>query len=382
MHGGSTVVITGANLARVGGLLGVTATGCEERIAAGATVSMAEGVDRKEPLAFKLCTLRAPENATILASIRSDTPPTGYEEFRSARGRRHFFNERTGHVIADRRAVAVAVEVAGGGRLVVLASAFGVSDELSMPAEELKRWSCWRTWSDCPEANTFCGDDRVFPQPFPMLEHVRSLLATELRATMQLFSVGDGLAFSVNRVRSGEYVLTVSNENLRPMQLNIQSHIGEVVKIVDLGIDVSEKQFDGWLPCGPWNTTRPGSNSMTMIDTADVRVFRVFVQEDAASVAPVAAEKPPALPHGIGLPLRDVRSVRKAILQRPTFLGNFDSLILDHRSLGCVVGRETPWQRYWDCLPSTMQRADRHWLSADGAGPQGLKVWADLTGMM
>ena len=48
--------------------------------------------------------LRAPENATVLASIRSDTPPAGYEEFRSARGRRHFFNERTGHVIADRRA--------------------------------------------------------------------------------------------------------------------------------------------------------------------------------------------------------------------------------------------------------------------------------------
>ena len=44
--------------------------------------------------------------------------------------------------------------------------------------------------------------------------------------------------------------------------------------------------------------------------------------------------------------------------------------------------RETPWQRYWDCSPSTMQRADRHWLSADGAGPQGLTVWAALTGMM
>ena len=89
MYGGGTVVITGANLARVGGLLGVTAAGCEERVTAGTTVSMAEGVERKEPLAFKLCTLRAPENATVLASIRSDAPPAGYEEFRSARGRRH-----------------------------------------------------------------------------------------------------------------------------------------------------------------------------------------------------------------------------------------------------------------------------------------------------
>ena len=46
------------------------------------------------------------------------------------------------------------------------------------------------------------------------------------------------------------------------------------------------------------------------------------------------------------------------------------------------TGKETPWQRYWDCPPSTLHHADRHWLSSDGGGPQGIRSYADLTGMI
>ena len=177
-------------------------------------------------------------------------------------------------------------------------------------------------------------------------------------------------------------MLTVSNQHLRPMPMEITSHIGPIAKVEDIQLDVSEKQFPGWLPCGPWNHTKAGPNTLTTIDTADVRVFRVTLREDPSAVASIEHEPSPPLPCGIGLPLRDVRSVRREILARPTFLEHFDSVILDHRSLGCVVGKETPWQRFWDCPPSSIQPADRMWLSPDGAGPQGLRVFADLTGML
>lgn len=43
------------------------------------------------------------------------------------------------------------------------------------------------------------------PSPYPMLEHAKAVVSAELRATMQLFSVGnDQLAFSTNRVATGE----------------------------------------------------------------------------------------------------------------------------------------------------------------------------------
>jgi hypothetical protein len=381
--GGGTVVITGANLRSINGLLGVSVSGCNERIRAGTGVLLtSDGTTHTEAHPFKLCTLHLPANATVLASMSGGDPAAGYEEFRSGSGARHFYNARTGHVIADTRPLAVSVSVPTGGRLVVLATAFGLSDELSMPAGELGRWSCWRSWTSCPENNTFGGDDHSVPQPYPMLGHVRAVISAELRATMQLFSVGDGLAFSTNRVGPGEYMLTVSNEHLRPMPMKIESLIGDVLKVEDVALDVSEKSFHGWLPCGPWNHTRAGPNTLTTIDTADVRVLRVTVKEDAGSVKAIEREPSPLLPRGIGLPLRDVRSVRYEILKRPTFLSHFDSVMLDHRSLGCVVGKETPWQKYWDCAPSTIQAADRHWLSKDGAGPQGLSVYADLTGMI
>lgn len=383
--GGGTVIITAANLRSIGALMGTSVAGCDEQIPANATVTMIDGSVYTEAHAFTLCRLRLPANATVLASVKRQPPAdSNYEEFRSsATGRTHYFNERTGHVIRVDSPAGVAVSAgSSGGQLVVLASPFGLSDELSMPAAELQRWSCWRTWSSCPRNNTFAGDDHSIPQPYAMLEHVRHIISTELHATMQLFSVGPRLAFSTNRVRPGEYMLTISNQELRPMPMKIESHIGDIVTVEDIPLDVTEKQFQGWLPCGPFNRTRPGPNTLTTIDTADVRVIRVRVNENPVDMQEIPRQPTPPLPSGIGLPLRDVKSVRTELLRRPTFLAHFDSVVLDHRSIGCVVGQETPWQRYWDCLPSSMQLADRHWLSQDGAGPQGLDVWVDLTGMI
>ena len=117
--------------------------------------------------------------------------------------------------------------------------------------------------------------------------------------------------------------------------------VGALLRVEDISLDVSEKEFAGWLPCGPFNKTKPGPNTLTTIDTADVRVLRVTVTEDPAAVAAVVPTPSPPLPRGVGLPLRSVRSIRKEILRRPTFLAHFDSVILDHRSLGCVVGAKT-----------------------------------------
>ena len=131
--GGGTVIITGANLQSLQGLLGVSVSGaCEELVPAGTTVTHGDGTSHTEPRSFKLCSLRLPANATVLASISGgDSAPAGYEQFESASGRRHYYNQHTGHVISETRPIVVAVALPNGGRLVVLAAPFGLSDELS-----------------------------------------------------------------------------------------------------------------------------------------------------------------------------------------------------------------------------------------------------------
>ena len=136
---GGTVVITGQNLQRLsGGLLGVTASDCEGAddesaaggvVPAGAVVTMADGTRITEPRSFRLCSLKTPQNTTVLASIirAVSTLPPGYEQFYSTvNGRTHYYNHDTGHLIPGTQPLAVAVPAAaGGGRLVVLASPFG-----------------------------------------------------------------------------------------------------------------------------------------------------------------------------------------------------------------------------------------------------------------
>jgi hypothetical protein len=58
------------------------------------------------------------------------------------------------------------------------------------------------------------GVDEAMETPYPMLEHVTRLLDSSLSQS-RLFSFGDGLAVTVNRVSAGQYLVLVCNPTLQ-----------------------------------------------------------------------------------------------------------------------------------------------------------------------
>jgi len=61
-----------------------------------------------------------------------------------------------------------------------------------------------------------------------MLEHVKAVISSELQATMQLFSVGQDLAFSTNRVkkvRHTQCALIVSHASTKTGSRLLQTKI-------------------------------------------------------------------------------------------------------------------------------------------------------------
>ena len=87
--------------------------------------------------------------------------------------------------------------------------------------------------------------------PFPMLRHIRQVLARELRERHVLFEAGDRLAHITNQRPDGSFVVAISNPGVTPLQLQLQPvAAGEIRSIDELRIGRSESEFLGYLPCG------------------------------------------------------------------------------------------------------------------------------------
>ena len=122
-----------------------------------------------------------------------------------------------------------------------------------------------------------------------------------------------------------------------------------------------------------------GSAGAGIIRGGDVRIFVVRTQA-SPSVTTIKKETPPALPVGVGLPIRSVISLRQEIIKRPSFTQHFDTVIMDSDWLGCSsIGTSMPEQ--WGCSPANTPTlvTDRFWLSRNGPGPRNLRVFVDIS---
>ncbi len=311
---GGLLVTTAANLKEFpGGLAGVRVSGPARRFKP-AEVAMGQNnrAALREDSEFDLYPLSFPSQAEILAKCG-------------------------GHPAA------VSV-VHGKGRLIVLASPFGLSARPSSEAPEMLAQDV----SD--------EIDRSLAKPYALLKHVRRILDLAFQSQM-LFKVGSNVSFIVCRKGQGEYRVGIFNNSWKEQSFRIEPCCGEVESIQEVLLDQSEKTAVGYLPEGI-HGARLGTNGKDRIAGGDVRIFSIRLSERDVGVIPHIV--PPPRPLRRALPIRNAVLIKEEILKRPTFFQNYDSVVVD-------------WKYLWERKPEAL-RKEAQWI-----GLQNLRVMVDLT---
>lgn len=113
-------------------------------------------------------------------------------------------------------------------------------------------------------------------------EQIKDYFDRTFRKT-SMFSVGDSLGYIVNVEKDGNYLLGIYNHSLVPRHFDIKSEIGSIRKIEELHPvrDITGKP--GYLPEG-YEQTALGRNDKNTIAAADVRLFRIKIDEDSRKI--------------------------------------------------------------------------------------------------
>jgi hypothetical protein len=304
-QGGRLFITAGSLRTLPGGLAGIQGEGRPRSFSAGQRVSVgSRSLTEDQP--FELLPLLSPRTARILASVNG-TP-------------------------------AIVETSAGKGTVTVFASPFGVSSASAVKEPVVR------------------VEDKPLPNPYPMLRHVRTVLASAFQK-QKYFDVGDGLSLITCRRGKGDYTLGISNNSLRELPMRIVSNVGAIKSVEELPLDQSEKQAVGYLPEG-FEKAAIGVSGKDTIAGADIRIFRVRVEE--TGVEELSHAVPPPNPTGRFLPLRGMRGIKEEILSRPTFFQHFDGVSVD-------------WKYLADRESSALQK-EAGWL-----GLQKVRVLVDLT---
>ena len=196
----------------------------------------------------------------------------------------------------------------GNGTLTVLASQFGINSKQGN--------------TDNP------GIDKNMKSPFPLLSHVELIISEILKST-RIFNPIDGISLITCRKNAGEYTVAISNNTWNEKPFDITASDGSALTITELPIDRSERKSTGFLPESV--SQDPGSNSRKTIAGGDIRIFNVRIGNENIEEIPFI--KPVPNPVNRGLPLRNITSVKREILLRPTFFQYFDRITVDWKYL-------------------------------------------------
>ena len=199
-------------------------------------------------------------------------------------------------------------QVRGLGKITAFATPFGLSSKAG----------------DFPKSS----EDEALKTPFPLLNHVRQILGDIFQCT-EIFKSDNELSMITCRKGKGDYTLAVINNSWLEKPLKITSDVGKILKISELPIDCSEQKAVGFLPKNTINKT--GRNSAKTIAGGDIRIFNIQIEEK--NIVDIPYIKPLPNPVNRGLTLRNISSVKKEILLRPTFFQHFDRIIIDWKYL-------------------------------------------------
>jgi len=301
VQGGGRLVITadslstlpGVDLGGGAGVVRLAGRNCTE-YPAGTSVTFSDGdMEEKETHTFVACSLLGSGSAVILARIGS-TP------------------------------IAVEHSASNGGSVIVLGAAdFGVSSDLRPE----QRNPCLRNQTGLsPE------DNIAYRARRPLSRHVQRLLRETCRST-SMFELGESLAWLVEGVAPTEWILGVSNPELREEPLNISSKIGAIKSLEELSLDFSvNASVPGYVAAGYENSSVLGRSTNSTIAGVDMRIFRVTLAPAATGtttrcLAPLRADTEAPVrflrfPHGLG-------DLHQAILKRPSFKNHFRGVVVD-----------------------------------------------------
>jgi hypothetical protein len=227
----------------------------------------------------------------------------------------------------------------GKGKITLFAGDFGV---------DLKK--------DLPNGALASKDDQPLAKPYELCPEARKKL-DEIFREQQLFAAdAPSLSLITCRKSAGEYLVGVLNNGWQESPLKIVSHCGPIVSIQELILDQSEQKVPEYFPEGV-DSKAKGINSETTIVGGDVRIFAVRVKE--TNVTEIAHVAPPARPIHQALPLRDITSIKEAVLAQPTFFEHWDGVIID-------------WRYLHDREKAALQQ-EAGWIKR-----QGLQVYVDL----
>jgi len=172
--------------------------------------------------------------------------------------------------------------------------------------------------------------DHSLPRPYRLRPDVRATLDAVFRQ-QRLFEVGGrDLSLVTCRKGPGSYTLGIASNTWQERPLTITSLVGPIESLRVLPIDAAERDAQGFVPEGV-AATALGRNTPTTIAGGDFRVFDVRVKETA--IVEIAHEVPSPRPRLRALTLRGPRSIKEAILARPTFFEHFDGVVVDWRNL-------------------------------------------------
>ncbi len=204
----------------------------------------------------------------------------------------------------------VSIEI-GTGRMIVSLSPFGLNSEPIVKGRFTN------------EVN------RSLPRPYDLLDHVRAILHQAL-IRERIFSVGEGLGYTVARKTDGAYHIAVYNNSNETRTFQIVSHAGELLDVVELKLDQSEKSAVGYRP-RPFLDDAMDAAGADSIAAGDIRVFQAEIRE--ASVRLMRKPDPRRPPARTYMRIGVESTIEDAILCMPTFFDYFSGILVDWRFL-------------------------------------------------
>lgn len=224
----------------------------------------------------------------------------------------------------------------GDGTITVLASAYGLN---SKPVSVVERRH--------PIFNQSLDSAPEQVQPYSLLEHVRKVVDTTLKS-QQLFSVGNSqLAFIVNRMDAGTYLVGIYNSKLIQQPFKVQCLAGEIVSQNEIQLDDLAKKYP-LFAAGYSGDGKPSTSSA--IAAGDVRFFKVAVKLHESRVRVVSHPVFPPAPVNRFAMMQTLPDLERSLLRWPTFFQHFDGVMFD-------------WSQFRDIDSEALQYDCSRWLN-------------------